>query len=127
MAEQRWVEDKLKTWVAELKHLARFARVSPQITYYGLTVLLHEEWQFFQHATPGIGPFFAPLRAELRDDFLLDLLWSSIEEAIELLCKWITWGVNLAGIGIPDPTQITPTNFETLEQFCEIITDSVIK
>ena len=31
----------------------------------------------------------------------------------DFLLKIIIWGVKWAGIGIPDPTQTTPTNLET--------------
>ena len=58
-------------------------------------------------------PFFEPLEEELRDNILLDLLGVNIEEVADLLSKIITWGMKLAGIGIPYPTQTAPTNFKT--------------
>ena len=49
----------------------------------------------------------------MRDNILLDLLGVNIEEVADLLSKIITWGMKLAGIGIPYPTQTAPTNFKT--------------
>ena len=61
----------------------------------------------------GLVPFFVPLEEELRDNILLDLLGVNIEEVADLLSKIITWGMKLAGIGIPYHTQTAPTNFKT--------------
>ena len=34
--------------------------------------------------------------------------------------------MNRSGIGIPDPIKTSPTNFETLEHCCEVLTASLI-
>ena len=44
-----------------------------------------------------------PLEAALRDNFLPYLLGVRREEVTDYPHKRITWGVNQAGIGIPDP------------------------
>ena len=49
-----------------------------------------------------------------------------IEEVTDSLRKQITWGVKRAGIGIPDPTQTAPANFETPEHCCEVLTASLL-
>ena len=57
------------------------------------------------------------------EDFLPAMLGVRREEVTETLFRRITWGVNQAGIGIPDPTHTTPSNFDTLEHYCEFLTE----
>ena len=110
-AKQIWMEENVEIWVAGFKRLAEFSRVFPQTDYAGLTMSLHQKWQFLQRLTPSVGPLFAPLEAELWDDFLLDRFVESIWEFTESLHKRIIWGVKWAGVGIPCPNQTTPANF----------------
>ena len=83
---------------------------------------LQQEWQFVQHVTPGVGPLFLSLEEEFRDEFLPSLLCIRTEEVTDCLHKRITWDMKRAGIGIPDPTHTAPTNFETSEHYCEVLT-----
>ena len=62
----------------------------------------------------------------MRGNFFLSLLGLIREEFTDSLRKRITWGANWAVIGILDPTQSTPTNFEISEHFCGVSTDSLI-
>ena len=48
------------------------------------------------------------------------------EDINYFLLKRIIWGVKWAGIGIPDPTQTTPTNSETTEHFFEVLPASFL-
>ena len=45
------------------------------------------------------------LYVSFQDKFLPDLLGGMKEKVSDLLCNSITWGVNRAGVWIPDPTQ----------------------
>ena len=60
-ARQRWLEEKVETWVAGLKLLAVFSIAFPQKAYSVLTMLLQNEWQYVQRVTPSVGPVFEPL------------------------------------------------------------------
>ena len=104
----------METWVAGLKRLAGCTKLFPQSAYAGLAMLLQQEWKFSQRVTPSVGTLFAPLEAKFREKCHPTLLGVRIEEFTYSLYKRITWGVNQAGIGIPDPTQTSPANFETL-------------
>ena len=84
-AKQRWLEDKVETWVVGVKSLAVFARLFPRIAYAGLTMLLWKECQFVKHVTPDVGPLFVPLEATFREDFIPYLVGGMIEEVIESL------------------------------------------
>ena len=64
----------METLVAEAKRLAEFARESPQRVYSGLSILLHQKWNFVQRVNPDVGPHLGTQDAALRDDFLTDLL-----------------------------------------------------
>ena len=114
----------MENWVDWVKRLAGFARASNQTAYARMKISLQQEWNFVQRVTPGIGTIFASLDASLRYDFFPDMLGERIEEITDFLHKQITWAVKQAGIGIPDPNQTVPTNFETLEHCYEILTPS---
>ena len=75
-ANKRSMEWKVKTWLAGVKLLEVFARVSPQAGYASLMMSFQKEWKFFHCVTYGVGHIFAPLEAELRDDFIPFLLGS---------------------------------------------------
>ena len=77
---------------------------------------------FFQRVTPGLGTLFVPLEVAFRDNFLPSLLGGRIDKVTYSLDKYITWGVKRAGIGITDPTQTAPANFETSEHCFEVLT-----
>ena len=51
-AKQRWLGEKVETWVAGVNCLAGFSREFPQTTYAGLTMSLQQEWKFVRRATP---------------------------------------------------------------------------
>ena len=59
--KKRWVEDKVETWVVEVKHLEGFVTSFPHISYAGLKMSLQQQRQFVQHVTSGVGSFFSPL------------------------------------------------------------------
>ena len=67
----------------------------------------------FQRRTPSVGTLFLPLEKALIEDFLPALLGVNREEVTKSLFRRITCGVNRASIGIPDPTNTSPDNFET--------------
>ena len=46
----------------------------PQIACANLMMYIQKEWHFLQCVTPVVGDLFAPLEAELRDDFLPSLV-----------------------------------------------------
>ena len=125
-AKHRWADEKVDTWVAGVKHLAGFVRSSHHKAYGGLTMSLHQEWNFVQHITPGVRSLFTTLEAALRDDFLPALIGGRREEVTDSLRKRITWGVERKGIGIPYPTQTAPENFEMAEHCCEVLPDSLL-
>ena len=73
---------------------------------------LHEEWKFVQYITPIDGTLFAPLQMASGGGFIPYLLRGGREEVTDYLCNMIIWVVKREGIGIPDPTQTAPVNFE---------------
>ena len=77
-----------------------------------------EGLEFFQRRTPSVGALFAPLEEALIEDFIPALLGVNREEVTGSLFRRITWGVNRARIGIPDPTNTSPDNFETSYHCC---------
>ena len=125
-AKHRWAYDKVETWVAGVKHLTVFARASHQTAYSRLTMSLQQEWKFVHNLTPSVRPLFETLEVHLRDTFLPELMGGRREEVTDSLHKKISWGVKRKVIGIPDPTQTTPDNFEMVEHCCEILTDSLL-
>ena len=77
-AKHRWVEEKVETWVAGVKHLAGFAILFTQVDYSVLKMSLQHEWQFIRSVPPRVGPLFAPLESELGDEFILTLIGVNI-------------------------------------------------
>ena len=116
----------MDTGISWAKRLSEVSRESPLTVYSSLMMSLHQEWQFVYCATPGVVPLYEPLEASLRDGFLLVLLGTRIENATGYLCKCITWGVKGVGIGIPDPTQTSPENFDTSDHCYDVLTASMI-
>ena len=77
-AKPKQEDERVETWAVGVKRLVGFAIAFPQKACASLMMLIQKEWQFFKSVTPGVGTLFETLEAELRDDFLLDLLGGMI-------------------------------------------------
>ena len=69
--KQRWVEDKVETWVEWGEFTSGVCKSSPKMAYAGLTILLHQEWQFVHSVTPFLVPYLRHCKWHLGITFSL--------------------------------------------------------
>ena len=72
-AEKSWLSGNVEGWAESVGTLAGVSHKHPQFTYAGLQKSLHQEWEFVQQVTPGIGEAFGLVEKALRETFLLDI------------------------------------------------------
>ena len=62
--------DKITGWAESMETLSGFSCNNPQSAYAGLQKSLHQEWEFVQRVTPGIGDAFGLVEKTLRENFV---------------------------------------------------------
>ena len=71
---KKYIEDKVKVWVTELKALSVLAKTEPQIAYSAYTMGLCKRWIYVMRTIPDISEIFAPLEECIRSHFLPAIL-----------------------------------------------------
>jgi hypothetical protein len=67
---ERWMDLKVKKWVAGIEILARIASRFPQTVYVGLVSSLQAEWQYLCRVVPGAEQFLGPIKSAICEKFI---------------------------------------------------------
>ncbi len=104
---ERWMDPKVKKWVAGIKTLARIASRFPQTVYVGLVLSLQAEWQYLCRIVPGAEQFLGPIVSAICKKFIPALLQVS-EPVDKALRQLLSHGVKSGGIAIRNPIISAP-------------------
>ena len=96
-----WLRLSAKKWAAEIKTLGRYARSYTQEAYVGLAMFLQSEWEYIQHAAPGVVTFMGSAETAIWENFFPVLL--GMAEVPGRLIKLLDLVSNSDGMGIPEP------------------------
>ena len=89
-------------------HYTGVAGRHPQTAYEGLQKSLHQEWNFMQHVTPGIGTVFQIVEDQMHEVFLPAILKGATSHIPGRAVTGMQ--VNQDGITLPDPNQSAGAN-----------------
>ena len=70
---KEWVRPTVEAWSHRFCTLAKIEKWYPQLSYAGLVMLLHLEWQYLQRAVPGVSSMMGPI-----GDFLIEAFFPAL-------------------------------------------------
>ncbi len=117
---ERWMDPKVKKWVAGIEILARIASRFPQTAYAGLVSSLQAKWQYLCRVVPGAEQFLGPIKSAICKKFIPALLQVS-EPVDEALCQLLSHGVKSGRIAIHNPVVSAPPLHQCLVDACDIL------
>jgi len=118
---ERWMDPKVKKWVAGIGILARIASRFPQMVYAGLVSSYQSEWQYLCCAIPGAEQFLGPIESAICEKFIPPLLQVSEPVVDEALCQLLSHGAKSGGIAICNPVISAPLLHQCSVNACDIL------
>jgi hypothetical protein len=117
---ERWLDPKVKKWVAGVEILARIASRFPQTAYAGLASSLQAEWQYICRVIPGAEHYLGPIESAICEKFIPALLQVSdpVDEAFRQL---LSQGVKMGGIALRNPTTSAPLLHQSSVDACDLL------
>jgi hypothetical protein len=104
---ERWLDPKVKKWVAEVEILARIALRFPQTAYAGLASSLQAEWQYICRIVPGEEHYLGPIETAICEKFIPALLQVS-NPVNDTFCQLLLQGVKFGGLALRNPVTSLP-------------------
>ena len=104
-----YIQEKVKSWVEDVKELAKYAEEDPQICLSAYSKGLCHRWSFIQRTLSGISSFFEPLEQSIRDVLIPAIVGRQISD-IER--RVISLPVRHGGLGIPNPVLTCDREYE---------------
>ena len=109
--KEEYVSNKVKKWVDDIEELT--AKDEPQAALCSFTKAVSHRWTYVQRTIPNISHLFAPLEEAIIDKFIPALVGRKISEIERRI---FALPVRFGGIGIPDPTTTSDTEYNTSQQ-----------
>ena len=119
-AMMAWMKPMDEEWADGVCQLAQITTRYPQMVYTELTFSLQAEWIYLIHILLGVGPLLAPIKAALRDTFLLMLFREMLGDKLRSL---LTHLVKQAGIGVLNPVEADPLLHKVSSQAILVLVD----
>ena len=108
-----YISTKVQKWVEEIKILSKIAMIDPHSAYIAYTRCYKHKYNFIMRTIKDTKKFLQPLDEVLDSTFIPAILNGRIVSRI--LRNIIALPVNLGGLGIPIPTEMSS------EQYCDSI------
>ena len=108
--QHEFVNEKVKQWVKYIEELSKVAELDPHTAYYGYVNGLCRRWTFLMRSTPQISHLLQPIEDVINNVFLPSIIGKSITE---LERKIIALPVRFGGMGIPNPTLVADTEYQS--------------
>jgi hypothetical protein len=123
---ERWIDPKVKKWVAGIEILARIASRFPQTAYAGLVSSLQAEWQYLSRVVPGVERFLGPIETAISAKFIPALLQVSdpVDDKVRLL---LSQGVKQGGLALRNPVTSAPLLHASSKEACELLVKALHK
>ena len=117
---ERWIDPKVKKWVAGIEILARIASRYPQAAYAGLVSSLQAEWQYISRVVPGAERFLGPIENAICTKFIPALLQVS-DPVDDKLRQLLSQGVKQGGLALRNPVTSAPLLHQSSKEACEVL------
>ena len=111
---EKYVKDKVATWVEEIDRLTSIAESQPHAAYAALTHGLASKWTYLSRTVPDISHLFQPLEEAIRQRFLVHLTGQNhLSDAVRDLMALPS---RLGGLGITNPVKETTKQHVTSQR-----------
>ena len=117
---ERWMDPKVKKWVAGIGILDCIASRFPQTAYMGLVTSLQAKWQYLCRVVPGGEQFLGPIESAICDKFIPALFQVS-EPVDNSFHQLLSHGVKTGGIVICNPVVSTLLLHQCSVNACDIL------
>ncbi len=117
---ERWLDSKVKKWVAGVEILACIASRFPHTAYVGLTSSLQAEWQYICRIVPGAEHYLGPIETAICEKFIPALLQVSdpVDDSFRQL---LSQGVKFGGLALCNPVVSAPLLHQSSVDACNIL------
>ncbi len=104
---ERWLDPKVKKWVAGVEIYARIASRFPRTAYAGLALSLQAKWQYICRVVPGAEHYLGPIETAICEKFIPALLQVSnpVDDTFRQL---LLQGVKFGGLALRNPMTSAP-------------------
>ncbi len=120
MLEERWLDPKVKKWVAGVEILACIALRFPQTAYAGLVSSLQAKWQYICRVIPGAEHYLGLIKSAICKKFIPALLQVS-DPFDETFRQLLLQGVKHGGIAIRNPVVSAPPLHHSSVATCKML------
>ena len=110
---ERYVQQKVTTWVDELECLSSIAITQPHAAFVAFIHGLTSRWTYLARTTPNITNLIKPLEETIRKVFLPNLTGQNAFSGTER--KLLALPAHLGGLGIFDPSKKSTLHYSTCE------------
>ena len=110
---ERYVQQKVTTWVDELERLSSIAIIQPHAAFAAFTHGLTSRWTYLARTTPNIANLIKPLEETIRKVFLPNLTGQNAFSDTER--ELLALPARLGGLGIFDPSKKSILHYSTCE------------
>jgi hypothetical protein len=117
---ERWLDPKVKKWVAGVEILARIASRFPQAAYAGFTSSLQAEWQYICRVVPGAEHYLGPIETAICEKFIPALLQVS-DPVDDNLRQLLSQGVKFGGLALRNPVTSAPLLHQSSVDACDVL------
>ena len=108
---EKYVRDKVASWVTEVKNLSVVAKMHPQAANAVFTHGQSSKWIFLMRTIPDIRALFQPLKDAIRQFFLPAITGRQALSDTER--ELLAFPVRLGGLGIPIPARSASSQFRS--------------
>jgi hypothetical protein len=104
---ERWLDPKVKKWVAGVEILAHIALRFPQMAYAVLASSLQAEWQYICRVVSGAEHHLGPIETAICEKFIPALLQVS-DPVEDTFCQLLSQGVKMGRLALRNPVASAP-------------------
>ena len=104
----KFVNEKIKEWVADVEQLSTIAKEEPQLVYSAYTKAMCMRWGFLQRTVPNSKDYFGPLEEAIREKLIPSIIGRKVTDLERAV---ISLPVRMGGLGIQNPIQTADTEF----------------
>ena len=109
MFRASYIEDKVKSWIEDVRELSLIAEDEPQAALSAFTKGLCRRWTYVQRTVSDIGHLFRPLENVIANEFIPSVVGGSVTPNERMV---LALPVKHGGLGIQDPSQTAQLEYE---------------
>ena len=123
--KEKFMEEKVKEWCADLRQLSDIATREPQVAYAAFTYGLSKRWNYVCRTTPGVAEKLKSLEEETRESFVPAIMNRSFS-CTDQLRRVISLPPRFGGLGIPNMPEIAEMEYEYSLRATQMLTKAIV-